>query len=192
MQILPQSNFRIYTSPQTFKRRRLCKGINRRKRELLGVTLGSIWGFPDGLDCKESACNVEDLGSIPGSGRYLGGGNCYSFQYSCLENSMDRGVWQATVHGVPKRRKWLSVCARAHTHTHTHTPISWLIHFQTQDPVSKTPVKNVCGGLKIMGMVGRSSSMILRRQNQGQQIEVPTWWILDLQTKLNLQIMFYT
>ena len=121
MQILPQSNFRIYTSPQTFKRRRLCKGINRRKRELLGVTLGSIWGFPDGLDCKESACNVEDLGSIPGSGRYLGGGNCYSFQYSCLENSMDRGVWQATVHGVPKRRKWLSVCARAHTHTHTHT-----------------------------------------------------------------------
>ena len=48
-------------------------------------------------------------------------------------------------------------------HTHTHTPISWLIHFQMQDPISKTPVKNVSDGLKIVGMAGRSSSMILRR-----------------------------
>ena len=47
-------------------------------------------------------CNAGDLGSIPGSGRPSGVGNGYPLQYSCLENSMDRGVWQATVHGVAK------------------------------------------------------------------------------------------
>ena len=46
-----------------------------------------ILGFPGGSDCKESACNVEDPGLIPGSGRSLGEGHSYPFQYSCLENS---------------------------------------------------------------------------------------------------------
>ena len=59
-------------------------------------------GFPDGLDGKESACNARDLGSVPGSGRSPGEGNGNSLQYSCLEDSMDRGAWQATVHGVAK------------------------------------------------------------------------------------------
>ena len=45
---------------------------------------------------KESACNSGDLGSIPGSGRSPGEGNGYPLQYSCLENSMDRGPWQVT------------------------------------------------------------------------------------------------
>ena len=59
-------------------------------------------GFPGGSDGKESACNSEDPGSIPGSGVTPGGeGNGYPFQYCCLENSMDRGGWWATVHGVP-------------------------------------------------------------------------------------------
>ena len=52
---------------------------------------------------KKSACNagdVRDLGSIPESGRSPGGGHGNSLQYSCLENAMDRGVWQATVHWV--------------------------------------------------------------------------------------------
>ena len=53
-----------------------------------------------GSDGKESACNAGDLGSIPGLGRSPGEGNSYPLQYSGLENSMDRGVWQATVHGV--------------------------------------------------------------------------------------------
>ena len=61
-----------------------------------------ILGFPDGSDSKESTCNAEDTGSIPGSGRSPGEGNGYSRQYSCLENSVDREVWQATVHGVTK------------------------------------------------------------------------------------------
>ena len=46
------------------------------------------------------ACNAGDLGSIPGSGIAPGEGNGYPLQYSCLENSMDRGVWWATVRGV--------------------------------------------------------------------------------------------
>ena len=51
-------------------------------------------------DGKESACNAGDPGSVPGSGRYPGEKNGYPFQYSCLENSMDRGSWGATVHGI--------------------------------------------------------------------------------------------
>ena len=59
-------------------------------------------GFPGGSDGKLSACNAGDLGSIPGSGRSPGEENGNSLQYSCLENSMDRGVWRAVVHGVTK------------------------------------------------------------------------------------------
>ena len=55
-----------------------------------------------GSDGKESACNVEDLGSIPGVGRSSGEGNDNPLQYSCLENPMDGGMWWATVHGVAK------------------------------------------------------------------------------------------
>ena len=50
----------------------------------------------------ESACSVGDLGSFPGSGRSPGEGDGNPFQYSCLENSMDRGAWWTTVHGVTK------------------------------------------------------------------------------------------
>ena len=49
-------------------------------------------GFPGGSDSKESACNVEDPGSIPGSGRSPGEGNGNPLQYSCWENPMDRGA----------------------------------------------------------------------------------------------------
>ena len=65
-------------------------------------------GFSGGSDGKESACNAGDPGLIPGSGRSLGEGNGYPFQYSCLENSMDRGAWWATVHGVTKSQTRLS------------------------------------------------------------------------------------
>ena len=61
-------------------------------------------GFSGGSDAKESACNVEDLSSIPGLGRCPGEGNGYPLQYSRLENSVDRGAWQATFHGVT--RSW--------------------------------------------------------------------------------------
>ena len=60
------------------------------------------WGFPHSSVGKESACNVGDMGSIPGSGSCPGEGNGNPLQYSCLENPTDRGAWQATVHGVAK------------------------------------------------------------------------------------------
>jgi len=64
-----------------------------RDLNLQSIALGL--GFPGGSDREESACNAEDLGSIPISGRSLGEGNGNPFWYSCLENSMDRGAWQA-------------------------------------------------------------------------------------------------
>ena len=59
-------------------------------------------GFPGSSAGKESACNVGDLGSIPGLGRSPGEGNGNPLQYSSLGNPMDRGFWWATVHGVTK------------------------------------------------------------------------------------------
>ena len=60
-------------------------------------------GLPGGSDGKEFVCKAGDLGLIPGSGRSPGEENGYPLQYSCLENSMDRGAWGgATVHGVTK------------------------------------------------------------------------------------------
>ena len=64
-------------------------------------------GFPGGSDNTESACNAGDLSSIPGLGRSPGEGNSYPLQYSCLENSMNRVAWQATVHGVAK--SWIQL-----------------------------------------------------------------------------------
>ena len=65
-------------------------------------------GFPDGSDCKETACNASDLGSIPRWGRSPGEADIYPLQYSCLDNFMDRGTLWATVHGVTKSQIWLS------------------------------------------------------------------------------------
>ena len=59
-------------------------------------------------DSKESACNSEDPGSIPGLGRSPGEGNGSPLQYACLWNHMDRGAWQAIVHGVAKSWTLLS------------------------------------------------------------------------------------
>ena len=79
-------------------------------------------GFPGGTEVKNPPANAgdtRDTGSISGLGRSPGGGNGNLIQYSCLENSMDRGAWWAIVHGVAKSQTQLS--ARTHKHTHTHT-----------------------------------------------------------------------
>ena len=63
------------------------------------------WGFPGGKVVKNPPVNVEesgDTGSIPGSGRSLGGGNCNPLQNSCLRNPKERGAWQTTVPRVTK------------------------------------------------------------------------------------------
>ena len=64
--------------------------------------------FLCGSDGKESACNVGDPGSTPGSGRSPGEGSGNALQYSCLENPVDGGAWQAKVHGVAKSQTRLS------------------------------------------------------------------------------------
>ena len=63
--------------------------------------------LPCGSDDKESAYNAGDPGSIPRLGRFPGEGNGNPLQYSCLENSMDRGAWQTTVHVVTKSQTWI-------------------------------------------------------------------------------------
>ena len=62
-------------------------------------------GFPGGSDGKESSYNAGDPGSIPGLGRFPGKGNGYPLHYSCLENSMDREAWWATVRRVAKSQR---------------------------------------------------------------------------------------
>ena len=59
-------------------------------------------GFRGGSDGEESACNAGEQGSIPGLGRSPGEANGNPLQYSCLENSMDRGDWKAIMHGITK------------------------------------------------------------------------------------------
>ena len=82
--------------------------------------LSSLWGFPGGSEVKASACNVGDLGSIPGLGRFPGEGNGNPLQYSCLENPMDWGAWWATVHRVANhgyaRNSRTSVCSLSRPH----------------------------------------------------------------------------
>ena len=63
-------------------------------------SIGPKLGFCSGSVVNNPPTNSGDMGSIPGSGRSLGGGNGNPLQYSCLENPMDRGAWRATVYGV--------------------------------------------------------------------------------------------
>ena len=65
-------------------------------------------GFPSDSDGKESAHNARDVDLIHGSGRSPGGGHGNPLQYPCLENSMGRGAWWATVHEVTKSQTQLS------------------------------------------------------------------------------------
>ena len=77
-------------------------------------------GFPHSSVGKESACSAGDLGSIPGSGRSSGEENGNPLHYSCLENPMDRGAWQATVHGVTRVGHYLVTKPPAPYMTYIH------------------------------------------------------------------------
>ena len=72
------------------------------------ISLLLFLGLPGGSDGKMSACNEADPGSIPGLGRSPGEGNGNPLQYSCLENPMDGGALEATVHGVAESQTRLS------------------------------------------------------------------------------------
>ena len=92
-------------------------------------------GLPGSSDGKESACNVGDPGSIPELGRSPGEGNGNPLQYSCLENTMDGGAWQATVHGVAEldTTEWLT-----HTQSMSNTLTADLCHPEGVDQAKKT------------------------------------------------------
>ena len=99
------TNSQLYTHDQTCntKSAQIQNGLH------LYTSLGlQVLGFPGGSDSKKFACNMGDPGSILGSGRSPGEGHGNPLQYSCLENPMDRGAWQATVHRVAKSRIRLS------------------------------------------------------------------------------------
>ena len=94
--------------------------------------ISSLWLRPS----KESDCHCrrhKRHGFNPWVGKILGVGNGNPLRYSCLENSIDSGIWWVTIHGVAKSWAWLSdwshVCAHTctHTHTHTHTLIYTLV-----------------------------------------------------------------
>ena len=92
----------------------------------------NIWVsiFPGNWDGKESACNARDLGLIPGWGSCPGEGNGDPLQYSCLQNSMDRGAWW------PMGGKESNTTERlTHTHTHTH------IHYSSSVGLWRVDVK---------------------------------------------------
>ena len=87
--------------------------LTGRRLSWIDLTLSNaIMGFPGGSDGNKTACNAGDPGSIPGSGRSPGEGNGSPLQYSCLENSMDRGAWRDTVHVVRVGHDWVN----KHTH----------------------------------------------------------------------------
>ena len=87
-----------------------------------GWFLGKLYPV-HGSDGKESACNAGDWDSILGSGRSPGEGNGNPLQYSCLENSTDRGAWWVTDHGVTKTVTWVS---------------DWHFHFLTSHAIFET------------------------------------------------------
>ena len=108
---------------------------SKEKREVgwigrLGLTCAHCKdGFLGGSDSEEPSHDPGDLSSILGLGRSPREGNCYPLQYSSLENSMDRGVWQATVHGVQRFGRNSVTNTQTHTHneelTHWKRPWCW-------------------------------------------------------------------
>ena len=95
-------------------------------------------GFPGSSVGKESACSAGDLSSIPGWGRSPGEGNGKPLQYPCLENPMNRGAWQAAVHGVAKSWAWLRGNTSLHIHIFIH-PLSHSHHFDSEETAMLSP-----------------------------------------------------
>ena len=96
--------------------------LSQVKEVSLYVSTGEMWeqnvacgGLSQCLSGRESTCNAGDVGSISGSGRSSREGNGNRLQYSCLENSRDRGAWQGTVHGIERVTAPLSDWAYTHS-----------------------------------------------------------------------------
>ena len=88
------------------------------KKKMQETVTGHWWGFPGGTVVNNPPANAGDtgdMGSFPGLGRFPGGGNVNPLPYSYLENSMERGAWQATVHGIAKSQTRLTTCGHEET-----------------------------------------------------------------------------
>ena len=103
--------YKVWIQPQNLSQQRLLWG-SRLTCQSWYLKWKLVWfqflGFLGSSNGRESAYSAGDSGSIPGSGRSPEEGNGYPLQYSCLENSMDRGAWWATVHAVAKSWTWMS------------------------------------------------------------------------------------
>ena len=100
------------------------------RRQAVGWGLGNI---PSGKGPSSQCRRCKRCGSIPGLRRSSGGGNGNPCQYSWLENSMDRGAWQAMAYEVAKIWTQLSDWAQTHTQIHTHTDTHTHTHTQSKE-----------------------------------------------------------
>ena len=134
-------------------------------------------GFPGGSVVKNLPANVEDMGSIPGSGRSPGGGNGNPLQYFCLENPMDRRTWWALVHRVGKSWTWLSM--------HTQEIDSWLVMLKlwvTEDPRS---------GEEVSSSSSTASPLPLASASLEKWLSPHTWpWPSHLLLEVHLKVFF--
>ena len=99
------------------------------------------WVLPRQHNGKSPPASVRDAASVPGSGGSPAVGNGNPLQYACLENSMDRGAWQSTVHGVTK--SWTQLSACAHTRRLFYSPpgtsisiVLWYMHVRMREEMA--------------------------------------------------------
>ena len=138
-------------------------------------------GFRGSSDCKESACNAEDPGSIPGSRRVPGKGNDNAFHYSYLENSVKRGAWWAIVRRITEsnttEQLTLSHFQELYTYLHliTETQSAWNKSRTERRPggASDKELTCHCRKYKIWGFVPWSGKMPWRRAWQTTPIVLP-------------------
>ena len=121
-----------------------------------------VLGLPMIKNPPANAGELRDAGSIPGPGRFPGGGHGNTLWYPCLENPMDRGAWQTTVHRVAKSQMWLK---RLNTHKQ---PVQDWVAEQEEDPQPKTSLSNDLHMLHLMGpnMVVINTSDLLSSKRQ--------------------------
>ena len=134
--------------------------------------------LPGGSNGKETACNVGDPGLIPGLGRSAGEGSGYSLQYSCLKNSMDRGTWWATVHGV----------------TESQTQLSNVYLFFIWPPHPSSPVRNSPASNSLLRWPIQSPSLgsiTMEHPWLSLNSTVMCFWILNFHTALLEQKVFH-
>ena len=118
--------------------------------------------FPGGSDGKESACNAGDSGSVPRLGRSPGEANGNPAQYSCLENSMDRGLWCVEVHGVAKSQTQL--CNFRFTHENFNKQIC----YKTVSPTNKNKQKKK--RKNYLWQRGKYKHIIIKKQTHSRGI----------------------